>query len=65
MNVWAVDFDPVRGVFGKPFRVTTFDGPGERLPDCLNSFETAVGRGRLVIPTLRPNGGIWLLNPTK
>ena len=62
MNVWAVNFDPVRGVFGKPFQVTTFNGRDERLPDGFQ-FETAVGGGRLVIPTLRPTGGIWLLNP--
>jgi hypothetical protein len=64
MNVWAVDFDPVRGAFGQRFQVTTFKGPDERLPDGFR-FETAVGAGRLVIPTLRPSGGIWLLNPTK
>ena len=65
MNVWAVEFDPVRGFVGKSFQVTHFDGPGERLPDGLPSFEMAVGGGRLVIPTLHPTGFIWLLNPTK
>jgi serine/threonine protein kinase len=64
LNVWAVDFDPLSGVFGKPFQVTAFDGLGEQLPHRLGYFETAVGGGRLVIPTLRPSGGIWLLNPT-
>jgi hypothetical protein len=65
LNVWAVDFDLLSGVFGKPFQMTAFDGPGEQIPHRLSYFETAVGRGRLVIPTLRPSGGIWLLNPTQ
>ncbi len=63
MNVWGVEFDSRGGVFGRPFQVTTFDGPGEQMPARLEEFETAVGRGRLVIPTLRPTGGIWLLTP--
>jgi hypothetical protein len=63
MNVWGVEFDPRNGVFGRPFQVTTFDGPGEQMPARLEEFDTAVGRGRLVIPTLRPTGGIWLLPP--
>jgi Tol biopolymer transport system component len=62
-NVWAVDFDPMDGVFGKPFQLTSFNGPGDQIPDRLNEFEIAVGGGRLVMPTLRPTGGIWLLPP--
>jgi len=63
LNVWGVDFNPRDGVFGRPFQLTAFNGPGEQLPHRLAYFETAVGRGRLVIPTLRPTGGIWLLTP--
>ena len=61
-NVWAVEFASREGVFGKPFQVTSFNGPGEQLPDSVQ-FEIAVGGGRLVMPTLRPTGGIWLLAP--
>ena len=31
-NVWAARFDPVAGQqIGEPFRVTHYDGPGERI----------------------------------
>jgi Tol biopolymer transport system component len=63
LNVWGVDFDSRNGVFGRPFQLTPFNGRGEQLPDRLAYFEIAVGRGRLVIPTLRPTGGIWVLSP--
>ena len=62
MNVWAVDFDPISGVFGIPFQVTEFSGPGEQMPAELENFEIAVARGRLVVPTIRPTGAIWLLH---
>jgi hypothetical protein len=35
---------------------------GEQLPPNISEFELALTRNRLVVPTLRPTGGIWLLH---
>jgi len=59
-NVWAVDFDPVSGDVGKPFQVTKFNGQGEQMPLALGM--SAVARGGLAVRTVRPTGGIWLLD---
>jgi serine/threonine protein kinase/Tol biopolymer transport system component len=65
LNVWAVEFNPVTGAIGAPFRVTDFDGPGERMPTNMYSLEIGVARGGLAIPTLHPTGAIWLLHPAR
>ena len=65
LNVWAVDFDPGSGVIGTPFRVTSFDGPGEQIPTELGALEIGVARGQLAVPTLHPTGAIWLLHPPR
>jgi serine/threonine protein kinase len=64
-NVWAVDFDPTTGTMKPPFRITTFDGPGEHMPDQVWAFEIGVARGGLAIPTLHPTGAIWALHPPR
>jgi Tol biopolymer transport system component len=65
MNVWAVDFDPATGIMSVPFRITTFDGPGEHIPGEVWTFEIGVARGGLAIPTLHPTGAIWALHPPR
>ncbi len=60
-NVWAVAFDSATGPNGPPMQVTRFDGPGEQIVSPIGQIEISVTRGRLVIPTIRPTGGIWML----
>ena len=61
INVWAVEFDPVRGVPGKRFQLTKFGGPGERIVD-LDGFELGYGGNRLAIGVSNASGGIWMLD---
>jgi WD40-like Beta Propeller Repeat len=61
-NVWAILFDPDRGIpIGERFQVTRFDGSGEHIPSDVGITELGVGGGRLVIPVINPTGGIWML----
>ena len=58
-NIWAVDVDPTTGgALGPPFVITSFNGPGEQMP---SGTEIGAARGRLVLPTVNPTGGIWKL----
>ena len=67
MNVWGVRFDTLRGTAtGEPFRITHFEGPGAHILPNIRTLELSVGRGRLVVPVVRPKGGLWLLErPTR
>ena len=58
-NVWAVDFDPESGTMGSPFRVTAFNGIGERMS---SELALASSTGKLGLRTSKPTGGIWLLH---
>jgi hypothetical protein len=63
LNVWGVAFDPDSGRVGAAFQVTAIDGlERDQFPDDLAGFELGLTRNRLVIPTLRPTSGIWLLH---
>jgi Tol biopolymer transport system component/DNA-binding winged helix-turn-helix (wHTH) protein len=60
-NVWAVGFDRVRGrMIGTRNQITAFNGPGTYLLPNLGMFDLAVGGNRLVVPVVRPKGGIWI-----
>jgi serine/threonine protein kinase/Tol biopolymer transport system component len=65
LNVWATAFDPASGTIGEAIQVTRFDGPGEQMPAELGGLEIGVARDMLIVPTLRPTGGIWLLHPAR
>jgi Tol biopolymer transport system component/DNA-binding winged helix-turn-helix (wHTH) protein len=60
-NVWAVGFDRAHGrVLGTPHPITAFNGPGAYLLPNLGMFDLAVGGNRLVVPIVRPKGGVWM-----
>jgi Tol biopolymer transport system component/DNA-binding winged helix-turn-helix (wHTH) protein len=62
LNVWGVRFDSRRGTAaGEPFKITNFDGPGAHILPNVRTAELSVGGGRLVVPVVRPKGGLWLL----
>ena len=67
MNVWGAHFDAVRGTTaGEPFKVTKFDGPGAHILSDIRVVELAVGGRRLLVPVVRPKGGLWTLEqPTR
>ena len=51
---------------GEPFRITNFEGPGAHILPNIRTLELSVGGGRLVVPVVRPKGGLWLLErPTR
>jgi Tol biopolymer transport system component/DNA-binding winged helix-turn-helix (wHTH) protein len=60
-NVWAVGFDRTRGrVIGTRSAITAFNGPGAYLLPNIGMFDLAVGGNHLVVPVVRPKGGIWI-----
>jgi serine/threonine protein kinase len=62
-NVWAIGFDPDRGVpIGQPFQLTHFDRSGEQIPLDAGRVELAVARDRLAMPIINPVGAIWMLD---
>ena len=58
-NVWAAEFEPISGTIGQPFQVTAFNGADDGLATAFSAG--AMVRGRLVLPTVRPTGAIWLV----
>ena len=62
MNVWGVRFDALRGrSVGEPFKITKFAGPGTHILSDIRAMELGIGGGRLVLPVVRPKGGLWML----
>jgi Tol biopolymer transport system component len=62
MNVWGVRFDSSGGrPVGDPFQVTAFKGPGEHVLSDIQNLALGVGGRRLVVPLVRPKGGLWML----
>ena len=62
LNVWGVRFDAVRGAtVDQPFRITNFDGSEAHILPDVRTLELSVGGGRIVVPVMRPKGGLWLL----
>ena len=62
MNVWGVRFDAVRGTAaGEPFKITNFDGPGAHILSDIRATELGIGGRHLVVPVVRPKGGLWIL----
>ena len=61
-NVWGIRFDPVAGeVVGEPFRVTTFDSPGQMILPEVRIMEMALVSDRLILPIREVSGGVWIL----
>jgi Tol biopolymer transport system component len=65
MNVWGVRFDRDAGrPVGEPFRITNFAGPGTHILSDIRAMEIGIGGGRLVLPIVKPKGGLWMLDLT-
>lgn len=61
-NVWGIKFDPAEGKpVGEPFRVTTFDSPGQIILEDVRIMELALAADRLVLPMMEVSGNIWIL----
>jgi hypothetical protein len=61
-NVWGIRFDPARGApVGEPFRVTTFDGPGQMVLPRPGLLELSIAGDRMVLPITEVSGSIWML----
>jgi hypothetical protein len=61
-NLWAVRFDPDRGVpIGEPFALTSLDSPGLHISPYLATAETDVSAGHVLLPMKSVTGSIWML----
>jgi hypothetical protein len=63
-NVWALQFDDVRGTsVGAPFQVTHFDGPARQIYGRrLGLTDPSLSRTRLLLPMRDTTGSIWMLD---
>lgn len=62
LNVWGIRFDPEKGkAIGEPFRVTSFESPGQMILTDVRSMEMALSANRLILPVMEVSGGIWML----
>ncbi len=62
-NVWAIRFDPVRGVsVGDPFPVTTLDNPSQMVPKFIPTVAISLSQNRLVMTVAQDSGNIWVLD---
>ena len=61
-NLWAVRFDPVRGVpVGHPFMITRFDSPGLVISPEVGNSEIGIAQRRAVLTMATVTGNIWML----
>ena len=61
-NVWGIRFDQKSGTpLGEPFRVTTFDSPGQMVLPRPALLELSLAANRMVLPIMEVSGGIWIL----
>ena len=61
-NVWGIRFDPKSGTpVGEPFRVTTFDSPGQMVLPIPALLELSLAADRMVLPIVEVSGSIWIL----
>ena len=63
-NVWGVEFDPIAGKpVGRPFQLTRFAGPGERMGRTrVSKWASAAAEWRSPSAS---TGGIWILENFK
>ena len=61
LSLWSIGFDSARGqVAGEPRSELIRTSPAFHLLPDIREFDLAVGGGRLVVPVVRPTGGIWI-----
>jgi serine/threonine protein kinase/Tol biopolymer transport system component len=62
-NLWAVAFDPDRGVpVGKPFQLTAFDSPTLHISSDLARAEMDVSATDVVLTMRSVSGSVWMLD---
>ena len=62
VNVWGIGLDTLRGrPVGQPFQITKFKGPGEHILSDIRTLAIGTCGKRLVVPVVRPKGGLWML----
>ena len=61
-NVWGIRFDPESGrSIGEPFRVTSYESPGQMILSDVRAMEMTLSADRLILPIMEVSGGIWIL----
>jgi serine/threonine protein kinase/Tol biopolymer transport system component len=61
-NLWALPFDPSRGVpAGKPFAVTSYDSPARFVSPHASRINLDVVKGRVALTMSSLTGSIWML----
>jgi Tol biopolymer transport system component len=61
LSLWSIGFDTARGqVGGEPRSELIPTSPAFHLLPDIREFDLAVGGRRLVVPIVRPTGGIWI-----
>jgi Tol biopolymer transport system component/DNA-binding winged helix-turn-helix (wHTH) protein len=62
-NLWAVRFDPERGVaVGAPFEIRRFESPLWHVDPFISTCEMGVSKDRLVLPMRSVKGSLWMLS---
>jgi len=62
-NLWAVPFDPVRGVeAGAAFRITSYDSPALFLTPHPTTINMEVEKDRVALTMSSTSGSIWMLD---
>jgi hypothetical protein len=62
-NLWALPFDPVRGVpAGRPFRITSYDSPARFVSPHAGRINMDVVKGRVALTMSSTTGSIWMLD---
>jgi Tol biopolymer transport system component len=61
-NVWGIRFDSENGrPIGEPFRVTSFENPGQMILSDVRTMDMALTSDRMILPIMEVSGGIWIL----
>jgi hypothetical protein len=62
-NLWAVPFDPIKGVAtGTAFHVTHYDSPALFLAPNVGLVATNIVKGRVALTMASTSGSIWMLD---
>jgi Tol biopolymer transport system component/DNA-binding winged helix-turn-helix (wHTH) protein len=63
LNVWKVEFDPLKGEpLGEPIQVTSYQSPAKGIWPDMGPMEMSLSADRLVLPIQEVTGSIWVLD---